>query len=103
MGEAKAFPVLFPNTQNTIDEPRQRKLGKSTYFNARLMSADLRFARNTQYIFYAQYATELERTMSGVSISMRKGTRSFRGKKITAEMLNDKQLMYEMMKADKGF
>ena len=72
-GEAMTFPSLFPTAKNTYYETREKKLTRGKYYNARLLSADLRFSSNSMYIFYAQYATELERLLSSISIHMRKG------------------------------
>ena len=71
--EATSFPGLFPLGKNTFPQPRETKLTLSKYFNARLLSADLRFAQNAQYIFFAQHAKELDQLLSGISIAMRKG------------------------------
>jgi hypothetical protein len=104
MGEALAFPTLFPSGINTFDEEREQKLSLCKYYNARLLSADTRFAQNSQYVFYAQYATELEKLLSGISIAMRKGSmRTRNGQVITAQMLSNKERLYSILKADEGF
>jgi DNA replication protein DnaC/predicted peroxiredoxin len=104
MSEAKAFPTLFPNAKNTFDEPRPKDLTRSKYFNCRLLSADTRFAKDTQYIFYAQYCVELTKLISGISIAMRKGHMFKKdGTKITAKMLTNKDEVHEFLKADDAF
>ena len=58
--EGLAFQVQFQTGKNTFNSDRSVKLSRSKYFNARLVNTDGRFARDPQYIFFAQYTTELE-------------------------------------------
>ena len=102
--EATSFPGLFPLGKNTFPQPRETKLTLSKYFNARLLSADLRFAQNAQYIFFAQHAKELDQLLSGISIAMRKGaTKTKEGRRITADMLQDRDQLAEIVKSDTGY
>ena len=80
--EGKSFPVLFPSGKNTFDEKRHLKLSLGRYFNLRLMNVDNRFARDTNYIFYSQYLSELKQVIDKTQISLRKST--------TAKKNNDK-------------
>ena len=102
--EATTFPGLFPTGKGTFKSERLTKLTLSKYLNARLLGSDLRFAQNTQYIFFAQYAKELEQLLSGIRIAMRKGaTKTRAGQQITATMLKDKDEMSNILKSDLGF
>ena len=74
--EAKCFPVLFPSGRNTFDEKRGLQLTLARYFNIRLMNADNRFAKDTNYIFYCQYLSELKQVIDKTQISMRKSIKS---------------------------
>ncbi|KAL6470515.1 hypothetical protein MHYP_G00216340 [Metynnis hypsauchen] len=91
--EAMAFPGQFPTGENTFDEPhRHTALSPSRYFNARLFSADNRFARDTNYIFFAQFVTEMHLATSSMSIQLRKAKSMTRdGRKINSALLQDKQ------------
>ena len=92
---SKSFPVEFPNGLNTYKETRKQKLSPSRYFNSRLFSADNRFARNPEYIFFALYATEVHQIHSNVSVAIRIGsTMTSGGKEITASMLRDHEQVY---------
>ncbi|VDI12102.1 Hypothetical predicted protein [Mytilus galloprovincialis] len=94
--EAKTFPVHFPTGKNTFDEIRDEKLTIGRYFNLRLMSVENRFARDTSYIFFSQYLTELNSVISNVQISLRKECPfSKEGNKITGEMLCNKETLKE--------
>ena len=74
--EAKSFPVLFPSGRNTYDEKRSLQLSLCRYFNTRLMNADNRFAKDTNYIFYSQYLSELKQVIDKTQISLRKSPTS---------------------------
>ncbi|VDI42380.1 Hypothetical predicted protein [Mytilus galloprovincialis] len=101
--EAKTFPVHFPTGKNTFDEIRDEKLTIGRYFNLRLMSVENRFARDTSYIFFSQYLTELNSVISNVQISLRKECPfSKEGKKITGEMLCNKETLKELFKKDEA-
>ena len=79
--EAKCFPVLFPTGHGTYNDSRLHRLTLSHYFNNRILHADGRFAQNVihlmndedEYIFLAQYLSEVEQVVSNVSIALRKG------------------------------
>ena len=98
--EAMAFPVQFPTGMNTLDvTQRLRKLTPSRYFNARLFSADNRFALDSNYIFFAQFITEMYLANSSMSIQLRKGKPMTRdGRKITAKMLQDKREVEKLVR-----
>ena len=87
--EAKSFPVLFPSGRNTFDEKRSLQLSLCRYFNTRLMNADNRFARDTNYIFYSQYLSELKQVIDKTQISLRKSSTSSKDNtdKVTSESL----------------
>jgi len=71
--EAMAFPVQFPTGQNTLDDMRCIKLSPSSYFKARLFCVDDRFARDTNYLFFAQFVTEIHLATSSMTVQLRKG------------------------------
>ena len=67
------------------------------------MNADNRFARSTDFIFYAQYLSEVEQVVSKVSIALRKGTGFACGKKVTADTLTNRDSLKEILKSDEGY
>ncbi|XP_072046834.1 uncharacterized protein [Amphiura filiformis] len=102
--EAKCFPAEFPDGRNTYTEERKQKLSPSRYFNARLFSADNRWARNPEYTFFALYATEVDQINSNVSIAIRVGcTKTADGKKLTASMFRDHEEVKKLIKRDQGY
>ena len=102
--EGRCFPVEFPDASNTYMEKRDPKVSPLGYFKARLFSADNRFARNPEYIFFAQYVTEIHKINSGISIAMRIGnTSTSDGREITASMLTDHDEVKKLIKRDQGY
>ncbi|XP_078794680.1 uncharacterized protein LOC144988284 [Oryzias latipes] len=102
--EAKCFPVLFPKGGPTFHDGRQHPLTLSRYFNNRILNADCRFAQNVEYIFFAQYMTELEKVVSNVSIAVRKGKYDFKNKRVvTGELLNSDDSIKRMLEFDDGY
>ncbi|XP_076738385.1 uncharacterized protein LOC143416753 [Maylandia zebra] len=70
--EAMAFPVQFPTGQNTLDERRLIKVSPSGYFKSRLFCIDDRFAKDTNYLFFAQFVTEIHLATSSMTVQLRK-------------------------------
>ena len=71
--EELSFPQLFPSGKFGFTAQRPRKLTIKKYFQARLLHADGRFARNIAYLFYSQYRCEAKDTWDSLSVAMRKG------------------------------
>ncbi|KAK6168715.1 hypothetical protein SNE40_019901 [Patella caerulea] len=99
--EAMCFPTLFPTGQNTFNDSRDERITIGRYLHCRLMNVDNRFAKNTDYIFYAQYLYELSQVVSSVSIALRK-TKSG-GNRITADMLTNEEPLKNILKCDDGY
>ena len=99
--EAKSFPVLFPSGKNTFDEKRQIPLSLCRYFNIRLMNADNRFARDTNYIFYSQYLSELKQVIDKTQISLRKSSRS-NGDKVGAKSVQSASELKTLIQKDEA-
>ncbi|KAI2666920.1 ATP-dependent DNA helicase PIF1 [Labeo rohita] len=97
--ESLAFPVQFPDGQNTFDEPNRAKhVSPSRYFNTRLFSIDNRCARDTSYIFFAQFVTEMHMATSSMSIQLRKAKPMTRdGRRINCSLLQDKQELEKLV------
>ncbi|RXN36816.1 replicase helicase endonuclease [Labeo rohita] len=97
--ESMAFPVQFPDGTNTFDEPgRAKHVSPSRYFNSRLFSIDNRCAKDTNYIFFAQFVTEMHMATSSMSIQLRKAKPMTRdGRRINCSMLQDKQELEKLV------
>ncbi|XP_077364609.1 uncharacterized protein LOC144009028 isoform X1 [Festucalex cinctus] len=101
--EAKCFPVLFPQGRNTYHDSRQYRLTLARYFNNRILHADGRFAQNVEYIFFAQYMSEIEQVISNVSIALRKGNKGQTFKKLSKDMLKNEESLRDLLKFDEGY
>ncbi|XP_042610591.1 uncharacterized protein LOC122144028 [Cyprinus carpio] len=99
--EAKCFPVLFPNGCPTYHDKRAKRLTLSRYFNNRILHADGRFAQNTEYIFFAQYLSEVQQVLSNVSIALRKGQGCH--KSISNDMFKDTDSLKKILNFDEGY
>ncbi len=97
--ESMSFPVQFPDGKNTFDEPdRAKHVSPSRYFNTRLFSIDNRCARDTNYIFFAQFVTEMHMATSSMSIQLRKAKPMTRdGRRINSSLLQDKQELEKLV------
>ena len=101
--EAKTFPYLFPSGQNTWNENRDIRITLCRYFHNRLMNADNRFARDSNYIFFSQYMSELNQVIEKTQISVRKSfAKTTTGKTVTPEMLQDPILLSKMINKDEA-
>ena len=70
--EVLAFPSLFPSGKfGHYDPSRPVKLPYRRYFNQRLLNEDRRCASNVEYLFYAQYFTELKQVLDNISFAVR--------------------------------
>ncbi|XP_024120187.1 uncharacterized protein LOC112141313 [Oryzias melastigma] len=97
--EAISFPVQFPTGQNTLDSQRPIKLTPSQYFKSRMFSVDDRFAKDINYLFFAQFVTEINLATSSMTIQLRKGKPFTRdGRRITSRMLRDKEEVEKLIK-----
>ncbi|XP_056093733.1 uncharacterized protein LOC130072579 [Rhinichthys klamathensis goyatoka] len=101
--EAKCFPVLFPTGGPTFHDERERKITLSRYLNARILNADGRFARSTDFIFYAQYMSELDQIVSNVSIALRKGSDKRLLQGVTSDMLTNPESLAKILNYDEGY
>lgn len=66
--ETKTFPWHFPSGRFSFDKPRDKRLTLARYFNNRRMNADNRFAKDTNYIFFSQYISELNQVIEKTQI-----------------------------------
>ena len=97
--ESMAFPVQFPDGTNTFDEEREVKLPPSRYFHTRLFNVDNRFAKDANYLFFAQFTNEIHQAKSSISIQLRKSKPHCKdGRKFNSSMLRNKQQVHEMIK-----
>ncbi|XP_024120095.2 uncharacterized protein LOC112141236 [Oryzias melastigma] len=100
--EAKCFPVIFPDGKNVFHEIRKYKLSLSRYFNNRILHADGRFAQNVEYIFFAQYMSEVEKVVCSVSVALRKEKTGRASESVSADARSEKSLK-KLLEVDQGY
>ncbi|XP_052690977.1 uncharacterized protein LOC128168860 [Crassostrea angulata] len=101
--EAKSFPHLFPSGRFSWNEERDERITLSRYFNNRLMNTDNRFAKDTNYIFFAQFMSELKQVIEKTQISIRKSlSKTNDGKMVTSHMLQDPDVLSKLLRNDEA-
>ena len=99
--EVLAFPDMFPYGHGGYETSgyRNSKLTLRKYFQQRLLNVDGRFANNVEYLFCAQYATEIKQIKADSNIALRlcKG-KTLNGQHITAGMLKILMLLIDLLK-----
>ena len=70
--EVLAFPDMFPyGTQGySTSDYHKTKLSMRKYFQQRLLNVDSHFANNIEYLFCAQYATEIKQIQADSNIAL---------------------------------
>ncbi|XP_062621669.1 uncharacterized protein LOC134283235, partial [Saccostrea cucullata] len=101
--EAKTFPYLFPSGRFSWNDMRDTRITLSRYFNNRLMNTDVRFARDSSYIFFSQYMSDLNQVIEKTQISVRKSVRRIgNDQEVTANMVQDPEVLSKLMKSDEA-
>ena len=69
--EVLTFPDLFPYGKGGyMSAERPMKLGIRKYFQQRLLNCDGRFAKNMEYIFCAQYISDIKQIQSDANMAI---------------------------------
>ncbi|XP_065942854.1 uncharacterized protein [Magallana gigas] len=101
--EAKTFPYLFPTGKFSWNDERETRITLSRYFNNRLMNTDDRFAKDSSYIFFSQFMSDLNQVIEKTQISIRKSVRRLEGEqKMTANMVQNPEILSTLMKNDEA-
>lgn len=100
--EILAFPRAFPTGKFGLQHlNRPTNIYPKRYFNQRLLNKDTRFASNIEYIFFAQYYTEVKQIRDNISIALRKGSNS--EVKKTAGDLKNPENIKKILNQNEGF
>ena len=104
--EVLAFPDMFPygtggyctsGTWNTI-------LSLRKYFQQWLLNVDGCFANNIEYLFCAQYATDIKQIKSDSNLALHlKHGRTLDGKIVTAGMLKKPDVINQLVKIEQAY
>ncbi|XP_062614203.1 uncharacterized protein LOC134275940 [Saccostrea cucullata] len=101
--EAKTFPYLFPSGRFSWNDNRETRITLSRYFNNRLMNTDGRFAKDSSYIFFSQFLSDLNQVIEKTQISIRKSVRRIgRDQFVTSDMVQNPEVLSKLMKNDEA-
>nr|XP_022311157.1 uncharacterized protein LOC111116452 [Crassostrea virginica] len=101
--EAKTFPHLFPTGRFSWNEERETRITLSRYFNNRLMNSDDRFAKDSNYIFFSQFVSDLNQVIEKTQISIRKCLGKLEGNSpVTSSMIQNPEVLSRLMKNDEA-
>ncbi|VDI08178.1 Hypothetical predicted protein [Mytilus galloprovincialis] len=101
--EELSFPQLFPTGQFGFDRHRNVHLTPKKYFNARILNKTGVFAKNIEYLFFAQYVTEYKQIMDSISIAVRKAYSHSSGEAVNVGMLKDPVRLQSLIMKDKAY
>ena len=96
--EVLAFPTKFPHSTGGLTSERTVTLTPKKYFIQRLLNKDKRFASDANYLFYAQYVTEMKQIRDSVMIAMRQNAGRF-----SAGIVRDAEQLRQLMHHDQGY
>ena len=100
-----AFPDLVSYGQEASHtEDRMANLPICKYFQQRLLNVDTHFTRNIEYVFYAQYMTDIKQIESGanLAITLSQG-RTLGGEKITAGVLHNPLSLKQLVRNEQTY
>nr|XP_034317094.1 uncharacterized protein LOC117686352 [Crassostrea gigas] len=101
--EAKTFPYLFPTGKFSWNDKREIRITLSRYFNNRLMNTDDRFAKDSSYIFFCQFMSDLNQVIEKTQISIRKSVRRLEcDQNMTANMVQNPEILSKLMRNDEA-
>ena len=83
--EEMAFPLLFPTGKFGYKIDRTVPISPTRYFNQRLLNYTQKFASDSDYIFFANHASQEMKLYSKITIAMKK----MKGCNVTAGMFNN--------------
>ena len=103
--EEMSFPDKFADGKNGLLAERDKNIQTKRYFNQRLLDIDGRFARSTEYLLSAQYATECKQVHGNIShyIFRRAKARRADGQRFKALDVKNMKSLSEMIKTDQAY
>ena len=103
--EELSNPEKFPDGQNGLLSEREKPIQTRRYFNQRLLDVDGRFAKSTDYLLSAQYATESQQIHGNINhfVLRRAKARCVDGKKIRAKDVKDTNSLHQLVRSDQAY
>ena len=103
--EELAFPDLFPYGYGGYHSRKSEcHLPIRKYFQQRLLNIDGQFAKNMEYIFCAQYISDIQQIQSdaNLAIHLSRG-RTLNGKMVTAGLLRDPNALQQLIRTEQAY
>ena len=104
--EVLAFPDLFPSGEGAYNShtERVRDLHIRKYFQQRLLNVDGRFAKNIEYIFCAQYISDIKQIQGDANLAIRlsRGC-TLDGRTVTAGTLRDPNALQQLVRSEQAY
>ena len=103
--EQLSNPEKFPDGKNGLLSEREKPIQTRKYFNQRLLDVDGRFAKSTDYLLSAQYATESQQIHGNINhyVFRRGKSRTHDGKILSARDVKHADTLQELVKSDKAY
>ena len=103
--EVLAFPDLFPYGKGAYHSTdRSVNLPIRKYFQQRLLNVDGRFAKNMEYIFCAQYISDIKQIQSDANLAIRlTHGRTLSGQNITAGLLRNPTAVKQLVRTEQAY
>ena len=104
--EVLAFPDLFPSGEGAYNShtERVRDLHIRKYFQQRLLNVDGRFAKNIEYIFCAQYISDIKQIQGDANLAMKLSRgRTLDGRTVTARTLHDPNALQQLVHSEQAY
>ena len=103
--EVLAFPDLFPYGYGGYNSrPIRCRLPIRKYFQQRLLNVDGRFSKNLEYIFCAQYISDIQQIQSDANLAIRLSRgRTLNGQNITAGVLRDPAALQQLIRTEQAY
>ncbi len=98
--ETMSNPEKFPNSSGCFATERPNKITYRKYFNQRLLDVDGRFAKDTDYLFVAQYIVEAKQILDDASNFI---WRQKPGRNFTAQQARDKNVVSQCVRKDNAY
>ncbi len=98
--EAMSNPEKFPISSGCFTTERPNKITYRKYFNQRLLNVDGRFAKDTDYLFVAQYIVEAKQILDDAHNFI---WRQKPGRNFTAQQARDKNIVSQCVRKDKAY
>ena len=103
--EELAFPDLFPyGSGGYYSKERQCRLPIRKYFQQHLLNVDGHFAKNIEYIFCAQYISDIQQIQSDANLAIRLSRgHTLNGQNITAGLLRDTESLQQLIRTEQAY